>query len=125
MSNKKENMKLQKICDIVEGTFINEFQYSPEYSKADYTKAFASDLMSDVLRFSMENTVLITGLSTIQTVRTAVISNLTCLIIARDKRVTDDMINLATESRISIISTKASVYEISGLLYKNGLKPVY
>ena len=35
------------------------------------------------------------------------------------------MIELATKSRISIISTQATVYEISGLLYKNGLKPVY
>ncbi|WP_053826954.1 DRTGG domain-containing protein [Lascolabacillus massiliensis] len=113
-------MKLQTICDIVEGRIINESQNS-----SDYTKAFASDLMSDVLRFPMENTVLITGLSTIQTIRTAEISNLSCLIIARDKKVSDEMIELATKSRISIISTQTTVYEISGLLYKNGLKPVY
>lgn len=113
-------MKLQEICNIVNGTFINECQDS-----LNYTKAFASDLMSDVLRFSMENTVLVTGLSTIQTVRTAEISNLTCLIIARDKKITSEMISLASKSRISMISTTASVYEISGLLYMNGLKPVY
>ncbi|MDD4776764.1 MAG: transcriptional regulator [Fermentimonas sp.] len=113
-------MKLQTICDIVNGNILNEFQDS-----SDYTKAFASDLMSDVLRFSMENTVLITGLSTIQTIRTAEITNLSCLIIARDKKVSCDMINLAAHSRISIISTQASVFEISGLLYEKGLKPVY
>ncbi|MDD2299573.1 MAG: transcriptional regulator [Fermentimonas sp.] len=113
-------MKLQTICDIVKGTIINEF-----HDSSDYTKAFASDLMSDVLRFSMENAVLITGLSTIQTIRTAEITNISCLIIARDKKVSGDMINLAVNSRISIISTQASVFEISGLLYENGLKPVY
>lgn len=113
-------MKLQKICNIVEGTLLNVFPNS-----TDYTKAFASDLMSDVLRFSMGNTVLITGLSTIQTIRTAEISSVTCLIIARDKKVSSEMIKLASENQISIISTSASVYEISGLLYMNGLKPIY
>src|SRR5690554_8107087 len=112
-------MKLQTICDIVEGRIINESQNS-----SDYTKAFASDLMSDVLRFNMEDTVLITGLSTIQTIRTAEISNITCVIIARGKEATEDMLKLAKDCNISIINTKSSLFEISGILYSNGLKSV-
>lgn len=42
--------------------------------------------MSDVLRFQMDETVLITGLSTIQTTHTAEISIITCVIIAISKR---------------------------------------
>ncbi len=113
-------MKLHELCNIVKGSIQNESD-----SDQEYIKAFASDLMSDVLRFSMENTILITGLSTIQTIRTAEISNISCIIIARDKKVTNEMLALASECQISILSTKLSLYEISGLLYMRGLKPVY
>jgi DRTGG domain. len=91
----------------------------------NYTRAFASDLMSDVLRFHMENTVLITGLCSMQAVRTAEISNISCIIFARDKQVTDDMMELAKEHDIAIITAGATMFEISGKLYRNGLKPVY
>ena len=113
-------MKLHEVCDIVNGTI----QYDSE-TEHDYTKAFASDLMSDVLRFSMENTVLITGLSVVQTIRTAEISGVTCIVIARDKKVTKEMLDLASECNISIITSKLSLYEISGVLYMHGLKPIY
>src|SRR5690554_3564654 len=112
-------MNLPQISGLINGIILND-------SNANYVykKGFASDLMSDVLRFHMEDTVLITGLSTIQTIRTAEISNITCVIVARGKEVTEDMLKLAKDCHISIINTKSSLFEISGILYSNGLKPV-
>lgn len=90
-----------------------------------YTHAFASDLMSDVLRLSAgEGTILITGLATVQAIRTAEISGINCVIIGRNKRVTADMVELAQENGIALIATALTLYEVSGILYENGIKPV-
>ncbi len=108
----------------VSQTINGKIAFEPEI-RHTYSFAFASDLMSDVLRFHMEDTILITGLSTIQTLRTAEMSNVPCIVFARDKRVTDEMLELAKENHIAIITAASSVYEISGKLYQNGIQPVY
>ena len=59
------------------------------------TRAFASDLMSDVLTVKSDNLVLLTGLVNIQTLRTAEMSDIGCVIFVRNKKVTPEMIRLA------------------------------
>ncbi|MDD3788287.1 MAG: transcriptional regulator [Petrimonas sp.] len=113
-------MNLHKINELVKGTILQEC--NPVHS---YTHSFASDLMSDVLRFHMENSILVTGLCTVQAIRTAEMSNISCIIFARDKKVSAEMLELACENHISIIATPTSLFEIVGLLYTNGIKPVY
>lgn len=112
-------MNLQQLNQIIHGTILMDGHHP-----GDYTKAFASDLMSDVLRFRMENTVLITGLCTVQVLRTAEMSNITCIIFARGKKVTPDMMALAKEHHIAIIESALTLFEISGRLYQGGLEPV-
>jgi len=73
----------------------------------------------------MERTILITGLSTVQTLRTAEMSNIECIIFARGKKVTDEMISLAAENNISLITTPLTLFEVSGRLYGNGIKPIF
>jgi predicted transcriptional regulator len=113
-------MTLQQLCNIVKGSILHD----PGRSM-DYRYAFASDLMSDVLRFNMENAILVTGLSTIQTVRTAEMTNLPCIVVARGKQISNEMIALARENHIALVSSPLTVFEISGILYMNGIKPVY
>lgn len=113
-------MNLYKINELVKGTICRECSTPQEF-----TYAFASDLMSDVLRFHMEKTILITGLSTVQTLRTAEMSNIECIIFARDKKVTDEMIKLAVENNISLITTPLTLFEVSGRLYSSGIKPIF
>lgn len=114
------DMKLEKVNEIVSGTIL---EYC--HSSCDFTKAFASDLMSDVLRFQMDNTVLITGLCTVQAIRTAEMSNISCIVFVRNKRVTEDMLMLAKENHIAVIVVESTMYEVSGKLYKEGLEPIY
>ena len=113
-------MELSRVSQLVKGNIVYESEISPQLEFA-----FSSDLMSDVLRFHMEKTILITGLSTVQTLRTAEMSNIQCIIFARDKKVTDDMIELAAENNISIITTPLTLFEVSGRLYTNGIKPIF
>lgn len=87
--------------------------------------AFSSDLMSDVLTGDYHKTVLVTGLSNLQSIRTAEMSDISEVIIGRDKNVSKEMIDLAVENEIVIIQSKYSVFRISGLLYEAGISPVY
>ncbi|MFP3859680.1 MAG: DRTGG domain-containing protein [Bacteroidales bacterium] len=102
-----------------------ELLCSTEGREQDIQNAFSSDLMSDVLKLEADHTLLITGLANLQAVRTAEMADINCIVFARDKRVTDEMVNLAKENGMTVIRTPFSVYRTSGELYKAGLKPVY
>lgn len=87
--------------------------------------AFGSDLMSDVLTLEDHETLLVTGLANLQTIRTAEMADISLVIIARGKKVTEEMINLAIENNITLLSSPFSMFKVCGLLYKHGLKPIY
>lgn len=87
--------------------------------------AFSSDLMSDVLTRDYEHTVLITGLSNLQSIRTAEMSDIGLIIIARDKEVGEEMVSLAEESGIVLMRCRYSLFKISGILYEAGIKPIF
>lgn len=87
--------------------------------------AFASDLMSDVLTLENDGLLLITGLSNLQSIRTAEMSDVRAIIIGRGKSVSEEMIKLAEMSNIILLTCEYSVYRISGILFGKGIKPVY
>ncbi len=87
--------------------------------------AFASDLMSDVLTLDNANMLLITGLSNMQAIRTAEMSDITTLIIARNKKISEEMKIVAAENDMVLIESPYSVFRISGELFRAGINPVY
>ncbi len=87
--------------------------------------AFASDLMSDVLTLKDDNVLLITGLANLQTLRTAEMSDIHCIVFARNKRITPEMQELAKENDIIVMECKYSVFKTSGLLYQAGISPIF
>ena len=87
--------------------------------------AFASDLMSDVLTVKAHDFLLITGQANIQAVRTAEMSDVSCLLLCRGKRATQEMVKLAAENGIVVIESPYSLFRCAGLLYKAGVEPVY
>lgn len=91
----------------------------------EVSHAFASDLMSDVLTGDFEQLVLVTGLSNLQSIRTAEMSDISEIIIGRNKEVTPEMIELAEENDIILLQSAYSLFRISGMLYQAGIKPVY
>ncbi len=88
-------------------------------------KGFASDLMSDVLTLDTDDLLLITGLTNMQTLRTAEMADISCVLFVRDKRVTDEMKKLAIENEMVLLECKYSMFKTIGMLFEAGLKPVY
>ncbi len=82
---------------------------------------FAGDLMSDVLASIQSESLLITGLSNPQVVRTALIADVRLIIFARGKKPSQDTINLAVAEQLPIVSSKLGLYEISARLACHGL----
>lgn len=87
--------------------------------------AFASDLMSDVLTLDCSEVLLITGLCNMQTIRTAEMADVSCILFVRGKKITPDMLQVATENNMILMETDHSMYHTVGELYSNGLLPVY
>ena len=83
--------------------------------------ACGCDLMSDVLAYVKDQAVLLTGLVNPQVIRTAVMMDMICIVFVRSKIPTEEMLELARESGIVIMSTDKRLYEACGLLYTNGL----
>jgi predicted transcriptional regulator len=114
-------MTIKEVSDTIEGRVLcchSKLGNSVEH-------AFASDLMSDVLTVDKENLLLITGLANLQAIRTAEMSDISCIIFARNKKISSDIVDLATENGIMLIESPFSVFRISGELYKAGVKPVF
>ena len=86
--------------------------------------AFASDLMSDVLTLK-DTPMLITGLCNVQTIRTCDMATLDIIIVVRNKKVTDDMLELAEDNDMVILSCPFSMFKACGLLFQAGMKPIY
>ena len=89
-------------------------------SKEVYS-AFGCDLMSDVLAYVTDQAVLLTGLVNPQVIRTALMMDMVCIVFVRSKVPNDEMIALAKENGIVMMSTNKTLYTTCGLLYSNGL----
>ncbi len=125
MPNMQKNtvLKLQELVTLLNAKVVTGAQYfDPDYL---IKTGFASDLMSDVLTLNTEHMLLLTGLNNIQTVRTAEMSDIRVIVIARNKKISEQMIELATENNIILLECNYSLYKATGILYSAGLPPVY
>jgi predicted transcriptional regulator len=84
-------------------------------------KACVADLMSDVLAFAKAGTLLITGLTNPQVMRTADAIDAAAVIIGRGKRPSPETIQLAGMLNIPVLTTKYVLFEVAGRLYTKGM----
>jgi len=84
--------------------------------------AFVADLMSDVLAFATAGSLLITGLTNPQVVRTADVLDIAAIIMGRGKLPSQETFQLAEELNIPILTTKYILFEIAGRLYAKGIR---
>ena len=92
--------------------------------QTDIKSAKASDLMSDVLRFSGPGKLLLTGLTNIQVVRTCDIAGICAIVFVRGKQPSTETIELSKSCDIAILTTDISMFESCGILYANGIRGV-
>ena len=83
--------------------------------------ACGSDLMSDVLAFVKDKTVLITGLINPHVVRTSEMLDITCIVFSRGKLPSVEILEEADECGITVMSTQMTTYTACGELYLHGL----
>jgi predicted transcriptional regulator len=83
--------------------------------------ACGSDLMSDVLSRVKDQTVLLTGLTNPHVIKTAEMLDISAIIFVRSKTPTQDIINMAEQRKIILLTTHYSLYESCGKLYQAGL----
>ena len=84
--------------------------------------ACGSDMMSDVLRYIKQDSILLTGLTNLQVIRTAEMLDIVCLIFVRGKKPAPEMLKKAEELGISVLSTELAMFEACGILYNAGLR---
>lgn len=112
-----------KICDV--SNILNaEVLCGGKYLNNEVTYAFGSDLMSDVLAFVKGKAILLTGLTNQQVVRTAEMADLSAIVFVRGKRPEEEIVRLACENEIVLLSTRDTMYTASGKLYGKGLEGV-
>lgn len=89
---------------------------------AEVETVVASDGMSEILAFARPGALMVTGLTNIQSVRTADIANVRAIVYIRGKRPGDAAIELARRSHIPILATELGMFDTCGILREHGLK---
>lgn len=77
---------------------------------------YAADMMSDVLAFATPHCLLITGLSSVQSVHTADLADCSAIVLVAGKRPAPDALQLALARGVTILSTPRSMYDVCGVL---------
>jgi len=110
-------MNVDELITIVEGTLLN--------TNADMSKTISgaggADLMSDVLASIQPEAVLLTGLCNPQIIRTALMADVSAIVLVRGKIPPPETLELAEIERIPLITSKFGMFELCGRLYSAGL----
>ena len=117
IENAKKIFTIKQIAQILNGVIV----CGEEYADDTVYTACGSDLMSDVLAFTKPGSVLLTGLTNSQVVRTAEMLDLKAIVFVRNKRPDKQAIQIANTMKIALIMTPYHLYESCGKLYAVGL----
>ena len=93
-----------------------------EHLDREVRTACGSDMMSDVLAFSKDHGVLLTGLVNPQVVRTAEMLDIVCIIFIRGKKADEKLLEMARERDLVVLETGHRMFTACGLLYEAGLR---
>lgn len=106
--------EIRKILDADLLTTGNDLSHSVH-------SACGSDMMSDVLAYVKEDGILITGLCNPQVMRTAEMMDTVAVIFVRGKRPDENMLNMAQDIGLCVMSTELTMFIACGKLYSAGL----
>jgi predicted transcriptional regulator len=106
-------MKLSEIVNALEATVI----YGNGHLDKEVTRCGASDLMSDILAGLSEGCILLTGLTSVQVIRTAMVAGVGAIVFVRGKTPPQEVIDLAREQELPLISSPYSMFVSCGRLH--------
>lgn len=110
-------MTIQDIKDYLEAELV----YGEEFLSREVHNACGCDMMSDVLAFVKDQSVLITGLCNPHVIRTAEMMDIICVVFVRGKTPTEEMIEMAKEREIALLTSSHRMFTACGILYQKGL----
>ncbi len=110
-------MTVREIMSILKARVI----VGEDWLDREVKTACGSDMMSDVLAFVKDQSVLLTGLVNPQVVRTADMMDMLCIVFVRGKTPDDTILELAKERHIVLLTTDYKMFTACGLLYESGL----
>lgn len=110
-------MRLDEVRDILNA----EVLWGEKYLDQEIEAACGSDFMSDVLAYVKEQALLLTGLVNPQVVRTAEMMDMKCIVFVRGKKPGKEIIQMAEDRKIVVMTSPRRMYAACGLLYVNGL----
>ena len=84
--------------------------------------ACGSDMMSDVLAFVKDQSVLLTGLVNSQVIRTAEMMDMVCVVFVRGKTPPANIITLAENSNVCVLTTDCDMFHVCALLSQSGME---
>lgn len=111
-----------RLYDVLTITQARPFSPDPDLDR-EVQSGFASDLMSDVLRYNVAQGLLVTGLANPQVVRTAEMADVAAILLVRGKVPQSETVELAQQVGIPLLGTQLIMFETCGRLYAAGLPP--
>jgi len=112
-------MKLTEIINVLDATPL--FKGSDDQLNSNIATGGSSDLLSDILAGLSEGCVLLTGLTNIQVIRTAMVSGVGAVVFVRGKTSPQDVIELAQSENIPLYTTPCSMFVSCGRLFAHGV----
>jgi len=112
-------MNLTKIKELLKADVLVGEEF---LDQVEVLTVCGADLMSDVLAFTKEKTLLLTGLTNNQVIRTAEMIDLSGIVFVRGKKPGPDVIKMAKEKRLPLLLTFYPLYETCGILFHTGLQ---
>ena len=106
-------MKLSQIVEALEAKVLT----GDDLLEKDIDTCGASDLMSDILAGLSEGCILLTGLTTVQVIRTAMVAEVGAVVFVRGKTPPQEVIDLAQEQELPLISSPYSMFVSCGRLH--------
>ena len=111
-------MKLSEIRNILKATVLS----GEEQLDKKIITGGSADLMDDIMSAVAKESVLLTGLTTEQVLRTAKVAGVGAIVFVRGKKPEESILDLARSYEIPIFLTQYSMFVASGRLYMNGLR---
>lgn len=110
-------MKLREVLQLIDGKVLTR----NTNLDLEVEMGCGADLMSDVLAFTHAGTLLMSGLTNPQVVRTAEMAGIQAIVFVRGKIPPPETIALAEEKGIALLASKYTMFETCGRLYRAGL----
>ena len=110
-------MQLNEVKNILDAKIL----CGEDKMNTEVKSACGCDLMSDVLAFVKDQALLLTGLMNSQVVRTAEMMDMKAIVFVRGKTPSEEILELAKDAGIAVLSTELPLYMSCGKLYSLGL----